>query len=87
MKIAPKEITSSFVVTFDKKTTLTKDQVIKLFKLQTSVTENFTCMDENNKIFEAETPFDILKRYVDIKLAYIEKRKSSDLGKSQNQNE
>ena len=65
-----------FVVTFDKKTSLTKDQVIKLFKLQTSITENFTCMDENNKIFEAETPFDILKRYVDIKLAYIEKRKA-----------
>lgn len=65
-----------FVVTFDKKTSLTKDQVIKLFKLQTSITENFTCMDENNKIFEAETPFDILKRYVDIKLEYIEKRKA-----------
>lgn len=65
-----------FVVTFDKKTSLTKDQVIKLFKLQTSITENFTCMDENNKIFEAENPFDILKRYVDIKLAYIEKRKA-----------
>lgn len=65
-----------FVVTFDKKTTLTKDQVIKMFKLQTSITENFTCMDENNKIFEAETPFDILKRYVDIKLAYFEKRKA-----------
>ena len=65
-----------FVVTFDKKTTLTKEQVIKLFKLQTSITENFTCMDENNKIFEAETPFDILKRYVDIKLVYIEKRKA-----------
>lgn len=65
-----------FVVTFDKKTTLTKEQVIKLFKLQTSITENFTCMDENNKIFEAETPFDILKRYVDIKLGYIEKRKA-----------
>lgn len=65
-----------FVVTFDKKTSLTKEQVIKLFKLQTSITENFTCMDENNKIFEAETPFDILKRYVDIKLAYIEKRKA-----------
>lgn len=65
-----------FVVTFDKKTTLTKEQVIKLFKLQTSITENFTCMDENNKIFEAETPFDILKRYIDIKLSYIEKRKA-----------
>ncbi len=65
-----------FEITFDKKTTLTKDQVIKLFKLQTSITENFTCMDENNKIFEAENPFDILKRYVDIKLAYIEKRKA-----------
>lgn len=65
-----------FVVTFDKKTSLTKDQVIKLFKLQTSVTENFTCMDESNKIFEADNPFDILKRYVDIKLGYIEKRKA-----------
>ena len=65
-----------FVVTFDKKTSLTKEQVIKLFKLQTSITENFTCMDENNKIFEAENPFDILKRYVDIKLGYIEKRKA-----------
>lgn len=68
-----------FVVTFDKKTSgsaLTREQVIKLFKLQTSITENFTCMDENNKIFEAENPFDILKRYVDIKLEYIEKRKA-----------
>ena len=64
-----------FLVTFDKKTTLTRDQVIKLFKLQTSVTENFTCMDENNKIFEALNPSDILRRYVKIKLDYIAKRK------------
>lgn len=65
-----------FLVTFDKKTTLTRDQVIKLFKLQTSVTENFTCMDENNKIFEAVTPTEILTRYVRIKLDFMNKRKT-----------
>lgn len=64
-----------FLITFDKKTTLTKDQVIKMFKLQTSITENFTCINEHNKIFEATNPTEILTRYVNIKLDYITKRK------------
>lgn len=51
------------------------DAIIKLFKLQTSVTENFTCIDENNKILEALKPSEILKRYVFIKLQYLQRRK------------
>lgn len=65
-----------FEITFDKAAKLTKDSVIKTLKLQTSITENFTCIDENNKIFEAKDPVDILKRYVKVKIQYLEKRKA-----------
>lgn len=78
-----------FVVTFDKKIDLSKVDIIKLFKLRTSITENFTCMDENNKIFEAKSPFDILNRYTKVKLEYLEKRKSlmlSELNDKLNKN-
>ena len=68
-----------FVVKFDRKTDLTKIDVVKLFKLQVSVTENFTCIDQNNKILQAVAPADILQEFVKVKLEYMQKRKSKML--------
>lgn len=64
-----------FKVKVDKKFDFNWSNIIKTFKLQTSVTENFTCMDENNKILEAQTPFDILERYVAVKVVFLGLRK------------
>lgn len=65
----------TFKVKVDKKFNFDYSNIIKLFKLQVSVTENFTCIDENNKILEAQTPFDILERYLAIKTVYLGLRK------------
>lgn len=69
-----------------------KAGIIKLLKLQTSVTENFTCIDEENKILEAQNPAEILGRYVRTKLHFLRLRKElmlqnleSRIGKLQSQ--
>lgn len=64
-----------FEITLQNASKLSNDQIIKLLKLQTSVTENFTCIDQNNKIQECKSPYEILKIYVDVKEQYLEKRK------------
>lgn len=71
--------TFKFIVKFDRKTDLSKLDIIKLLKLQTSVTENFTCLDQHNKIFEAGNVSDILKLYVDVKEHYLNLRKQNNL--------
>lgn len=64
-----------FVVKFDKKVILSDSFIIKLLKLQTSVTENFTCLDRHNKILLAVSPYDILREYAEVKLDFLRKRK------------
>lgn len=65
-----------------------KETLIKLLKLRCFVTENFTCLDENNKIAEYSKPSDILENYYRVKLEYLNKRKQhllsilgTDIGK------
>lgn len=65
----------TFKIKVDKKFNFDYNNIIKTFKLQVSVTENFTCMDENNKILEAQSPFDILERYLAVKIVYLGLRK------------
>lgn len=77
--------TFTFKIKVDKKFNFDYNNIIKTFKLQVSVTENFTCMDENNKILEAQSPFDILERYVAVKIVYLGLRKEhlmKELGNS-----
>ena len=51
------------------------DNVLKILKLEKSITENFTCVDENNKIRIFESAEDILDSFIQIKLLYLQKRK------------
>lgn len=58
---------------------LTDDQLLEKLKLSKKVTENYTCMDENNKIIVFNSVRDIIKSYIDIKLKFLEKRKQFKL--------
>ena len=51
------------------------DDVLKILKLQKPITENYTCIDENNKIRIFEDSEEIIKSFIDIKLKFIQKRK------------
>ena len=45
-------------------------------KLIEPITENYTSMNEHNKVVEYKTIYEILDAYYDVRLAYYEKRKS-----------
>jgi DNA topoisomerase-2 len=49
--------------------------IIEALKLNRRITENFTCMDENNEVREFSDEIEILKAYCDIRESYYEKRK------------
>lgn len=51
------------------------EDVLKILKLQKPITENYTCIDENNKIRVFEDAEEIIKSFIDIKLKFIQKRK------------
>ena len=51
------------------------DKIYDLLKLVNREAENFTCIDENNKIKVFENECEILKKYVEVKLQYYQKRK------------
>lgn len=51
------------------------ESLIKLLKLRTSITENFTALSENNKILELEKPSQILERFYSVKLEHTNIRK------------
>lgn len=58
---------------------LSDDEVLDRLKLIKKVTENYTCMDESNKIIVLENVKEILDHYIKIKLEYIKKRKDYQL--------
>ena len=45
------------------------------FKLVKTITENYTCINENNRIVIFDTAKDIFDYYYDVKIQYIQKRK------------
>ena len=49
--------------------------VLKVLKLERYVTENYTCVDENNKIRVFKGPEEIISCFIKIKLDYTEKRR------------
>ena len=51
------------------------DFIINTLKLIKRVTENFTCIGENNEIVEFKSDTEILDAYIKVRLAYYEKRK------------
>lgn len=51
------------------------DKLYETLKLIKNVTENYTSIDENNKIREFTNSKDLIDYYINVKLKYIEKRK------------
>lgn len=47
----------------------------KIFKLEKYITENYTCIDEDNRIRVFQSPEQIISAFIRIKLEYIEKRR------------
>jgi DNA topoisomerase II len=64
-------------------TTLSKESLMSLFKLEKRVSENFTCIDENNSIIIFNSAIELLKRYITIKLEYYEKRRQNRISEIQ----
>lgn len=52
------------------------EYIIDKLKLVKKVTENFTCIGQNNEIVEFKSDIDILNAYIKIRLEYYEKRKA-----------
>lgn len=59
----------------------TEEELYELFKLIKSLTENFTCIDENNKIREFKNAYDLIIAYMKIRLQYYKLRKEFILNK------
>jgi len=51
------------------------ENVLKVLKLEKPVTENYTCIDENNKIRIFDNAEEILKTFIKTKLDFLQKRK------------
>lgn len=57
----------------------TDDELLQMLKLVKRVSENYTAIDENNKIKIFDSALDILMHYTKIKLDYVAKRKANQL--------
>jgi len=66
-----------FEVTIPSKTLKSWDDetLYQRLKLVKKITENYTVIDENNKIKVYSSVIDIINKYIDIKLIYMKKRK------------
>jgi DNA gyrase/topoisomerase IV subunit A len=69
--------TFNFIVSVDSKfLTATDDQILDKLKLTKKISENFTCIDENNKIVQYTSADEILEHYIRVKSDYMTKRKN-----------
>lgn len=78
--------TFHFVVNIESKAlkAWSDDTVLDKMKLIKKVSENYTCMDENNKIRVFGSATEILDAFIDIRLEYFTKRKTSQLASIKN---
>lgn len=64
---------------------LTDFELANKLKLVKKVTENFTCLNEENKVIVCESAEEIVDRFFDVKLGFMVKRKTSILKRLNNQ--
>jgi DNA topoisomerase-2 len=86
--IITKFVDNSEMDRFDFEVTLSEEESQKSFeeifndlKLSVIITENLTCIDENNAIIEFETPEELFNKYFDIKKEYLNKRLQSEISR------
>jgi len=71
-----------FEVQMDSKSLKNSDEwILSKMKLVKTVTENFTVIDENNRVKSYNSPEEVLNHYIEVKLKYTEKRKEYLLNK------
>lgn len=59
----------------------TDEDILEKLKLIKKVTECYTSFDENNKIVEYGSAKDLMDKFIDVKMAYMGKRKQNELVK------
>jgi DNA topoisomerase II len=65
-----------FEVLVDRETgKMTDDELLNMFKLVKTITENFTCIDENNSIREFNNVYEVIVAYIKVRLEFYKKRK------------
>lgn len=64
---------------------MTDDEVLSHLKLIKKVSENYTVVDEFNKIRVFNNVMEILNHYIDVKLTYLDKRKTHQLSQLQSE--
>lgn len=75
----PKTDTFKFEVTLSSdEAKKSKEQIFNDLKLVESITENLTCVDENNAVVEFEDVVDVFNAYYDTKIEYMKKRIKSE---------
>ena len=74
----------SFEVTFNSKDleSMSESEILERLKLIKKVSENYTILDENNKIKEFNNAKEICDYYINFKLSYVQKRKDYLISKS-----
>lgn len=74
--------TFKFEVQLDSKSLKNDDKyIMKLLKLNKLLTENFTVIDENNRVLSYTSPEEVINHYIKIKSQYLDKRKKYQLDK------
>lgn len=58
---------------------LNEDQLLNTFKLIKRITENFTCMSEDNKIIVFDSVEELIQHYIKVKMEYLDLRKKHKL--------
>jgi len=75
----PKADTFNFEVTLSSdEAKKSKEKIIKDLGLSETITENLTCIDENNAVVEFDDIMDYFNSYYDVKIAYMKKRIKSE---------
>jgi DNA topoisomerase-2 len=62
-----------------------EDKILDKMKLIKSVSENYTCIDENNRVVVYNNISDVVKHYIKVKLEYTQKRKDYQLQSMKNE--
>ncbi len=59
------------------------EEILQKLKLVKTVTENYTVIDENNKIQVYNSPKEIMDKYIEVKMEYMKRRKENNLARLQ----
>ncbi|UOK16993.1 DNA topoisomerase II [Vibrio phage phiKT1024] len=59
------------------------EELLQKLKLVKTVTENYTVIDENNKIQVYNSPKEIMDKYIEVKMEYMKRRKENNLARLQ----